>query len=222
MNSKKIEDILCEATGIKQGRKESRTHFLERLAIEGNKLSDSDWENLPEPVTDWLNKAIAAVKEEEEVVEFENVNESDLEPDPEEDEEEEEEEGEEEEDDEQPSEEEDDEEGDEPEEEEKETKVATKKSKKKATSSKAKKSAEKKTSVGKPGRPAQFSNDAIIHLKVKENPRRPGTAAFKKFALYKEGMKVSAYIKAGGGRGNIRTDVKRGNVSVEELKKKKS
>ncbi len=61
----------------------------------------------------------------------------------------------------------------------------------------------------------RFTNDQTITVLVKENPRRPGTKAFERFKLYKTGMKVSEYLKKGGIRGSIRTDLKRGNIEVK-------
>ena len=57
-------------------------------------------------------------------------------------------------------------------------------------------------------------DDHVITLLVTDNPRKPGTGAAIRFALYRTGMTVAEYVAAGGQRSNIATDVGRGSISV--------
>jgi hypothetical protein len=56
---------------------------------------------------------------------------------------------------------------------------------------------------------------AIITLLVTDNPKRKGTLAFDRFALYKNGMTVAEYIAAGGRTGDVNHDVSEGYISVQ-------
>lgn len=69
-------------------------------------------------------------------------------------------------------------------------------------------------------RPSQtFHGDAdTIHLVAEGNPRKAGTRAFLLYALYRPGMTVAEYVAAGGGRGNVKCDVERGNIRLEPAK----
>lgn len=86
----------------------------------------------------------------------------------------------------------------------------------KKTSKKVTKKTSKKTAkvAGTRGRKPSIPNEAKVKVLVKENPRRSGTAAYKRFSLYKSGMTVGEYIKAGGKRGSLLKDVRKGFVSV--------
>ena len=64
-----------------------------------------------------------------------------------------------------------------------------------------------------PGRKSAFNDDMKIKVLAKENPKRAGAAA--RFALYKDGMSVGEYIKAGGLMADVRWDVKQGFISVK-------
>ena len=54
-----------------------------------------------------------------------------------------------------------------------------------------------------------------IRLLVKENPRRSGTKAHAHYALYKDGMKVEDFLKAGGTGGDLRWDLKRKHIEIK-------
>lgn len=88
---------------------------------------------------------------------------------------------------------------------------------KKSKSKKAKAKTATKPTTGN----GRIPDDSVIKLLKKGNARRPGTKAHKRYALYKDGMSVAAYIAAGEtsgtrtGRGNIRADIKRGNIKLE-------
>jgi len=57
--------------------------------------------------------------------------------------------------------------------------------------------------------------EIVIHLLVKENPKRSGTKSFDRFALYKDGMTIQEYCDAGGDRGDIRWDAAHEFISIE-------
>lgn len=79
----------------------------------------------------------------------------------------------------------------------------------------AKKSAPKPKLAAKPGRGrALFSEDGVITIKHKgENPKR-GTAA-DRYALYRTGQTVAAYIAAGGQRRDVVWDIAQGWITVK-------
>lgn len=54
-----------------------------------------------------------------------------------------------------------------------------------------------------------------IYVLVDRNPRREGTTAHSKFALYKNGMTVTEFKNAGGRTADIAFDVSRGYIKVE-------
>lgn len=70
---------------------------------------------------------------------------------------------------------------------------------------------------GKRGRKPSVQDNAKITLLVKANPRREGTKAHKRFALYKTGMTVGDYLKKGGSRGSLRKDLKLKRVKVTAI-----
>jgi hypothetical protein len=59
-----------------------------------------------------------------------------------------------------------------------------------------------------------YADDAKIKILVKGNPKRPGSASAKRFALYKNGMKVSAAKASGLGPGDLRWDVAHGFIAI--------
>jgi hypothetical protein len=63
--------------------------------------------------------------------------------------------------------------------------------------------------------PEQKADMRIITVLAKENPKRPGTACYNRFNLYKNGMKVSDYLAAGGQRGDIPWDAKRKFIALK-------
>lgn len=60
-----------------------------------------------------------------------------------------------------------------------------------------------------------FSPTAKITLLVPKNPKREGTKAHAKFAKYKNGMTVQAFIDGGGRAFSLAWDVKRKYISVK-------
>lgn len=63
--------------------------------------------------------------------------------------------------------------------------------------------------------PQQSGDDQIIRLLIATNPRKAGTSAFLRYALYRDGMTVGEYAQAGGQRSNVQTDVARGSIKLE-------
>jgi hypothetical protein len=85
-----------------------------------------------------------------------------------------------------------------------------KKSGKKAA--KVTKKAVKKQGAGT-GRKSKYAGKKITKL-TKENPRRPGSAGHKSFALISNGMTYEQYIAKGGRRTDLEWDVKHKHVKV--------
>jgi hypothetical protein len=61
-----------------------------------------------------------------------------------------------------------------------------------------------------------ISEDATIKLLVKDNPKKAGSKARTRFALYTNGQKVSAFLAAGGTRADIAWDIKHGYIEVTD------
>ena len=75
------------------------------------------------------------------------------------------------------------------------------------------------------GRKSSVSKEAVIRvLKTADEARRKGTGVHAKYSKYKDGMTVAQWLTAtkdiGGSVSNITTDMKRGNIKVEEPKAK--
>lgn len=54
----------------------------------------------------------------------------------------------------------------------------------------------------------------MIKVLVAKNPKRPTSAAGKRFDLYKLGMTVAQFLAAGGWRADIWWDAKQGFIEV--------
>ncbi len=67
---------------------------------------------------------------------------------------------------------------------------------------KAKKAKSKKAQVVK-GRPSRLADNAVIRVLVDKNPKRETSAAGQRFDLYKKGMTVAEFLKAGGWRADM-------------------
>jgi hypothetical protein len=55
----------------------------------------------------------------------------------------------------------------------------------------------------------------IIRINVDANPKREGTLAHARFALYEDGMSIEDYIAAGGRSSDVHYDQARGDISFE-------
>lgn len=62
----------------------------------------------------------------------------------------------------------------------------------------------------------RVSKQVKIKLLVDENPKRTGTLAFERFALYENDMTVEEYVAAGGRTGDIGYDVAAGYIELVE------
>ncbi len=56
--------------------------------------------------------------------------------------------------------------------------------------------------------------DGVIKVLAEKNPKRPTSAAGKRFDLYEPGMTVAEFLKAGGWRADIRWDAKQKFIEV--------
>ncbi len=61
---------------------------------------------------------------------------------------------------------------------------------------------------------ANFDGNARIKLLVKENPKREGSKTHERFALYKNGMKVSEALEKGLTREDLDWDTKHDFISI--------
>ena len=62
----------------------------------------------------------------------------------------------------------------------------------------------------------RFAKKMIIELLTTDNPKRKDTLAFDRFALYKTGMTIADYVKAGGRSGDIKHDLAFGYIELKE------
>ena len=68
--------------------------------------------------------------------------------------------------------------------------------------------------TGRRGRPSAFADDMIITKLVDKNPKREGSAAFDRFALYRNGMKVKTFLEKGGSGADLTYDSAHEYISV--------
>lgn len=66
----------------------------------------------------------------------------------------------------------------------------------------------------KPGRRRNFADTATISILASENPKRAGSQAHTRFALYRSGMTVAEFVKVGGKPVDLAWDVKHGFIAV--------
>lgn len=59
-----------------------------------------------------------------------------------------------------------------------------------------------------------YNQHSVITMLATSNPKRKNTLAFKRFELYKTGMTIADYVKAGGRTGDINYDVIAGFITV--------
>jgi hypothetical protein len=71
-----------------------------------------------------------------------------------------------------------------------------------------------KTAAKGNGTARHYNLTDIITLLVKDNPKQEGSAARKRFALYKSGMTVEAALAAGLWAADIRHDSKREHIKL--------
>jgi hypothetical protein len=61
----------------------------------------------------------------------------------------------------------------------------------------------------------RFPKVAIIKLLATDNPKRKGTLSFDRFALYRDGITIADYVKAGGRSGDIKHDISMKYIELE-------
>ena len=74
---------------------------------------------------------------------------------------------------------------------------------------------EKKKEVGPKESYVKREDNAIIRMLVDHNPKRKGSRSYDEFNLYKDGMTIKGFIKAGGSKASIRWDVNKGFIKLE-------
>lgn len=100
--------------------------------------------------------------------------------------------------------------------------MKTKPGKEPKVASKKKAPAEKQPAAKKPkkaaaperGRAPSVSDDAVLTY-VAENPKRKGTDAFRKFAVYKKGMTIGEVVKKNVDRADVNYNLKRGFIKIK-------
>lgn len=60
------------------------------------------------------------------------------------------------------------------------------------------------------------SDNAVIVKVIHHNPKRHGSAAYRRFNLYVSGMTVGEFISAGGHMGDIYYDIARAFIAVSD------
>ena len=95
---------------------------------------------------------------------------------------------------------------------------ATKEKEVKKSAKKEKKGAKKEKKERKSRGPSII--DGKITILVKENPKRKGTNAYKKFELYKKHKSIAQYLEAGGKRSSLRYDEKHEYIKLSNITKK--
>lgn len=64
---------------------------------------------------------------------------------------------------------------------------------------------------------SRTAKNTIVHLKSDKNPKRDGSSAHKRFALYRDGMTVGEFLEAGGTMGDINFDSAKGFITLEAV-----
>jgi hypothetical protein len=75
----------------------------------------------------------------------------------------------------------------------------------------------KEGSVNPKQKPVSVRNIVIENSTIqllKENPKRSGTKAYERFALYQSGMKVTEFLKLGGTKNDLRHDTERHFIKI--------
>jgi len=65
-------------------------------------------------------------------------------------------------------------------------------------------------------KPKLLKNDPRTIHNIKEGAKRPGSASYERYMLYKEGMTVTEFIAAGGTAGDIKHDVSKGFITLKD------
>ena len=67
---------------------------------------------------------------------------------------------------------------------------------------------------------AALPTTGYIKILVKANPKRPGTASYARFELYRDGMTREQFLKAGGKGVDLQWDLAHGHIAFQTNKKK--
>jgi hypothetical protein len=65
----------------------------------------------------------------------------------------------------------------------------------------------------------KYDRDAKIQVVVAKNPKREGSAGYKRFGLYKTGMTIREFLLAGGKTIDLDWDRERGFIATEDKDK---
>ena len=65
------------------------------------------------------------------------------------------------------------------------------------------------------GRRSTIDHNARIKVLAKENPKRPGTGAAKRFAKYADGITVKTFLRKGGKIEDVRWDRKQKFIALQ-------
>ena len=65
----------------------------------------------------------------------------------------------------------------------------------------------------------KYDRDARIQICVPKNPKREGSACYKRFAIYKNGMRIRDFLQAGGKTIDLDWDRERGFIATEDKDK---
>ena len=65
----------------------------------------------------------------------------------------------------------------------------------------------------------KYDRDARIQVCVPKNPKREGSGGYKRFGLYKSGMKIREFLEKGGKTIDLDWDRERGFVATEDKDK---
>jgi hypothetical protein len=69
--------------------------------------------------------------------------------------------------------------------------------------------------VKQPARRATYGPDQVITLVSKSNPKRKGTASYRRFALYETGQTVACALKKGMRRADLIWDTERRFITIK-------
>lgn len=61
-----------------------------------------------------------------------------------------------------------------------------------------------------------ITKDNRVITQIADNPKRPGSACYARYALYSPGMTIGEYLAAGGTRADVRWDTKQGFIQLAE------
>lgn len=186
MPSQELQDEILSVIKVRPKPEDTDESFTREILKRANKISDAAWDNLSNPAQKWINEAMEASNDDRlkdllVVPEPAKVEDRPTE---------------------EPS--------AAPEQAETTEQVEDKVAKKRKATAKARprkaKAAAKKANGASRGRRGSYDPGAKITLLAKENPKRKGTKAFKRFEKYRPGMTVQEALDAGVSWADLRWD----------------